>query len=70
MTRGLIPKAVAYARNVNAIENHSFQAWLQKVVDREDLIWWAQQPEVRELRPDTTEPVKVNVLGRLIGLIP
>lgn len=45
MKRGLIPKAIAYAKNVKAIENHSFQAWLQQTIDREDLIWWARNGE-------------------------
>lgn len=67
--RNAIPKAIAYAKNVNAIENHSFQKWLQEKVDKEDLIWWAQKDHVRELRPDTT-PKTDRKLGKAIwGLI-
>ena len=54
--KNLIPKAIAYAKNVNAIENHSFQAWLQEKVEREDLIWWAQREENRPLVSDTDPP--------------
>lgn len=49
MTQRLIPKALAYARNVRAIENHSFRHWLEQTIQREDLIAWARREEERPL---------------------
>lgn len=66
----LIPKALAYAKNVNAVENNSFQAWLQEKVDREDLIWWARKEEVRELREDTESLVTLQWKKQIKSLIP
>lgn len=66
----LIPKAIAYSKNVNAIENHSFQAWLSEKVEKEDLIWWAQQPDKRELREEQCEVSRWDIIGQLKALIP
>lgn len=70
----LIPKAIAYARNVRAIENNSYQAWLRQVVEREDLIAWAQKEEPRHLRDDLTEYVWLpwwrRAINKVWGAIP
>ena len=46
--KNFIPKAIAYSRDVRAIENHSYQAWLAEVIKKEDLIAWSRRPEVRQ----------------------
>ena len=46
--RNAIPKAIAYSRNVHAIENHSFQAWLKQQIEKEDLIAWGQSEIVKQ----------------------
>jgi hypothetical protein len=51
MKTKLIPRAIAYAKDCKTIENHSFQSWLQEVVEREDLIAWA-----RDWKETWTEP--------------
>jgi len=71
MSRGLIPKAIAYSKTVNAVDNHSFQKWLQEKVDREDLIWWARKDEDRQLKmDDMQEDHRWDLLGQLKALIP
>ncbi len=67
--RNAIPLAIAYARNVHAIENHSFQRWLQEKVEREDLIWWARRPEERELLEDQEEVHREGMLERAKHLL-
>jgi hypothetical protein len=69
--KNAIPKAIAYAKNVNAIENHSFQAWLKEKVEREDLIAWAQREDDRQLKlDDMQEDARWDIIGQLRALIP
>lgn len=74
--RNAIPKAIAYSRNVRAIENHSFQAWLRQTIEREDLIAWARGEEPKPLRDfclpsKMYEAVKAEPWWRtLTGIIP
>ena len=75
--RNAIPKAIAYAKNVRTVENHSFQAWLSEIIKKEDLIAWAQQEEsqvrVTNVIPPSRfyEPTKtVSWWRKLSGILP
>lgn len=75
MDTNLIPKAVSYAKNVNAIENHSYQEWLRQIIKREDEMAWAQsEKEEPEAAPEDveemTEDEPVIRLGVLTALLP